>query len=451
MPIITSHTSLAETAVRYMKTKYRSEAHTGTVKGEGSSMPVPAINKPLSEKTTDADPNRPDAVSDLVIRLCDKILASEPELMRQLSAGETEESTLAGLLRQMIEQEDIQVSVSRDEIFQQVHAFLFGYGPLQKFIEDDSVSDIDGNAPDEFTVTREGVREKATLSFPDVRSYDIFCRLVIIRNGGVINENDTHCRVSDPVRHLRINVTVPPRSTRYATISIRKHRQQAYSLDDLRGLGMIDLTLQNLMKSLAAEQRTVLFCGKGAAGKTTALRSFIDQMPPLERVLIAESDSELFPSKPCCLLQKIKKVHEGGRMVTLRDIISDGLTMSLDSYCIGEIVGEEAMEFLHAAFSGHRCLATIHAESAADAIDRLVSLARPASRGEDDKMLYKMAGKCLDFIFFMKDFKVDHVIKINQYNQEKQYYEYETIWQKSANASADTSSGQPSCQVVPGT
>ena len=40
--------------------------------------------------------------------------------------------------------------------------------------------------------------------------------------------------------------------------------------------------------------------------------------------------------------------------MTLKDLVLDGLTMSLDTYCVGEITGDEAWEFIKAAFSGHR-------------------------------------------------------------------------------------------------
>ena len=99
-------------------------------------------------------------------------------------------------------------------------------------------------------------------------------------------------------------------------------------------------------------------------------------MPEMERVLIAESDSEIYPNKPYCIQHRVKKKNEGGVEMTLQDLIRDGLTMSLDTFCIGEIVGNEAWDFIKAAFSGHRSVATVHSESASGVFDRLMSLAR---------------------------------------------------------------------------
>ncbi len=60
--------------------------------------------------------------------------------------------------------------------------FMFGYGPLQELIDDESVSDIDGTRFDEFSAKRDGERVKVGARFPDERTFDAYCRLVVIRN-----------------------------------------------------------------------------------------------------------------------------------------------------------------------------------------------------------------------------------------------------------------------------
>ena len=91
----------------------------------------------------------------------------------------------------------------------------------------------------------------------------------MIRNGGQINENDSHCRVTDEQNRLRINVTIPPRSVRFPTLCIRKHRKKSLRLMDLQDGGMFGEPVADRLRHWAAEGRSVLFCGRGAAGKTT--------------------------------------------------------------------------------------------------------------------------------------------------------------------------------------
>ena len=287
---------------------------------------------------------------DLISSVVNRILTDRPMLVADVAAGRSDAAALEMLIMQTTEQERERACLPGADLVREVMDFLFGYGPLQSLIDDDSVTDIDGTRHFEFTVKRNGIREAIRTAFADEKTYDTFCRLVIIRNGGMINENDSHCRVTDEQYRLRINVTVPPRSRSGPTISIRRHRRKPYRLEDLVSVGMLSEKSFELIDGMAREGKTVLFCGKGAAGKTTLLRAFIEAMPVMERVLIAESDSELYPDKPYCLMQRIKKPHEGGRALTLRDLVADGLTMSLDTYCIGEIVGGEASEFIGAAY-----------------------------------------------------------------------------------------------------
>jgi pilus assembly protein CpaF len=178
---------------------------------------------------------------------------------------------------------------------------------------------------------------------------------------------------------------------------------------------MIDSSIKEFIKRLAYSDATVLFCGKGAAGKTTLMRAFVNMLPEMERVLIAESDAEIYPDKSYCIQQRIKKQNEGGRPVTLKDLIRDGLTMSLDTYCIGEIVGEEAREFIKAAFTGHRSIATLHSESAEDAFGRLLTLSQGASAGESERSIKEIMSKSIDVIFYLEEFKVVDVLEVVDY------------------------------------
>jgi pilus assembly protein CpaF len=389
-------------------------------------------------------------LEELVSAICSRILLSDPNLVADVAAGRINREALTELIGRTAEKESIRAGFFKADLIQKVMDFLFGYGPLQPLIENEGISDIDGTGPGEFTVKIGGQRQIVSLSFPNEQAFDAFCRLAIIRNGGIINENDSHCRVSDERYRLRINVSVPPRSVNGPVISIRKHRRQHLDLNKLTVEGMLDRALAHMLDMMAKSNATVIFCGKGAAGKTTLMRAFIHAMPALERVLIAESDTEIYPEKACCMVQKTKKPHEGGRPVTLRDLVGDGLTMSLDTYCIGEIVGEEAMEFIRAAFSGHRCLATIHANCAADALDRLILLAGPAAAGQSMQILKRMLGRCVDYIVSLKDFRVTQVLQVMGFDESRDVYDMSEIWPERTNPTADAAACELALPLVPG-
>ncbi|NLW12893.1 MAG: CpaF family protein [Clostridiaceae bacterium] len=377
-----------------------------------------------------------DSLTDLISKVCIRILDEHPELAASADEG-NDRAALKDLIVKYAEELSIRAGLYRNQLQQQVLDSLFGYGPLQYLIDDPDISDIDAVSPTEITVKKFGVRMRVSTAFESSSAYETFCRLLIIRQGGLINENDSHCRVTDSKRRLRINVTVPPRSVEHSSLSIRKHPSVSLSLEDLAAAGMFEPSDTTLLSDIAGSQCSFLICGKGGSGKTTLLRAMINAMPPLERVLIAESDSEIYADKPCCMSQRIRRVNEGGRPVSLRDLVSDGLTMSLDTYCIGEIVGDEAYEFMRAAYSGHRCLATIHAISAEDALDRLISLARTVSAGEQDYSLKQMLARSVNMIIYLNSFKVQKIVKVNGYNKEKDSYAFEIIREKENEETSD--------------
>ncbi len=364
----------------------------------------------------------------IVSGITNDILKECPELVADVSAGRADRSVLETAVIKDIDQRRYHFGIFRDELIHKVFDFMFGYGELQPYVEEEDITDIDGTRYNQFVIRRHGVRSKIPVHFGNEKIFDTYCKLIAIRNGGILNENDSHCRITDEKYRLRINVSVKPRNIAGPAISIRKHRKVSYTIDDLKGLGMLDDELAELLRKLSQTDASILFCGKGAAGKTTLMRAFVNILPEMERVLIAESDAEIYPDKPYCIEQRIKKQNEGGRPVTLKDLVKDGLTMSLDTYCVGEITGDEAWDFVKAAFSGHRGLATTHSESASDAFARLLTLSKGANIGESEKTIKEMLGKSINIIFYLKEFKVVEVLEVLGYDSHKDEFGYRRLY-----------------------
>lgn len=298
-----------------------------------------------------------------------------------------------------------QFQLERERAIRDVMDYMFGYGPLQTYIEDDDVSDIDILKYDFVMIKRYGKKEIVPLSFGDEESFLNFSKLVIIRNGGIINEKDCHARVSDAKHKLRINVTIGPRNVSGPSMTIRKHRQASYGLTDLRNLNMIDLKTEDLLRKLMSLSTRLLIVGKGAAGKTTLLRALLKEVPYTERFLICESDSELYPDQSNFIVQKVQGHN---KETSLKDLIMDGLTMSLDGYCIGELVGGEVYEFLKAGYTDHRVMGTIHGQSTYDTISRIKSMLKEHQRFIDDDYI----GGAIDLIIYVKKFKVIEICEV---------------------------------------
>lgn len=368
-------------------------------------------------------------ISDVVSSITFNILRDNPSLVADVANGNIDGIVLEKAIIQDIDRNNYHIGLYRGELIKKVFDFMFGYGELQKYIDDEAITDIDGTGYKEFVIKKGGVREKAPVSFGSEKVFDTYCKLIAIRNGGILNENDSHCRVTDEKYRLRINVSIKPRNVFGPAISIRKHSINSPGLDELVKAGMINPDIKGLLVNLARTDATVIFCGKGAAGKTTLMRAFLNCLPEMERVLVAEADAEVYPDKPYCIAQRVKKENEGGRPVTLRDLVKDGLTMSLDTYCIGEIVGDEAWEFIKAAFTGHRGMATIHSESSEDTFSRLLILSKGANIRESEKIIKEMMAKSIDVIVYLKAFKVVDILEVLEYVSGRDEFSYNRLYQ----------------------
>jgi pilus assembly protein CpaF len=343
-----------------------------------------------------------------VDRLLDEIVVACAGLIADIEDKKVEP---AFLTREIEKRVDSQKELYDPEgVKRTIFDTIYGYGILQTYITDDSISDIDATRYDYILAKRRGVFERLPVAFSSEEVFERYCRLLIVRHGGIINEVDTHCRVSDKKHFLRINVSIPPRNISGTALSIRKHPKSAYSLDSLVQIGFMSENERVLLESFNRQKRNILICGKGGSGKTTLLRSLIEDVDEYERMLICETDSEIYPQRLNAIVQKIHKRRESGNAVTLETLIREGLTMSLDTYCIGEIVGDEAWDFIKAGHTDHRTLATLHANSAEDAINRLMLLSENKTRLKPEAVK-QIIESALDVIVYLKGFKIAEIIE----------------------------------------
>jgi len=363
----------------------------------------------------------------IVNQLLDDIVTEFSGLIADIENGKVENTVLKREIEKRISS---QKGIYNPEAIKELlFNTIYGYGIIQKLILDESITDIDIPRYDFILFKRHGEIEKSDLHFENESDFERFCKLLIIRHGGIINEVDNHCRVSDRENHLRINVCIPPRNVNGASMNIRKHASKSYDYSKLCQLGLLDQQSMDILRKIDQTKSNLLICGKGAAGKTTLLRAMIDSGDEMERVLICETDSELYPQKRNTIVQYIKKNQYGGKTLTLSDLIREGLTMSLDTYCIGEIVGGEAWDFIKAGYTDHRIMGTIHASNAVDAVDRLLMLIESETRIEQNKLI-QMIVKSVNYIVYLKAFQVVEIIQLGTWKENNQQVNFDVIYEK---------------------
>lgn len=372
----------------------------------------------ILEEQSSLSYNDVDSPKSVIDKVISTILTKNPALVADVSSSKVSREVLENEIVRVID--ELGHLSSRDKIINLVLNHMFGYGVLQDYIEDETITDIDGTRYDFFTIKRNGKKVLSDIKFQSEEEFDRFCRLLIIRCGGIINENDSHCRVADENYKLRINVSIAPRNISGVSLNIRKHRQRPYNMEDLRKMGMLDDKSYGLIEDMINDGKRVIFCGKGAAGKTTLLRAFLNKLPLESRILVCESDPEIYPDSKNIIVQRIKKKTYGGKEVTLNDLMKDGLTMSLDGYCIGEIVGKEAWEFIKAGYTDHSIYGTIHSIGAKDTINRLMMLMEENLMSYKEKTLKEIISRSVDCIVYLKNFKVMEICQLDGFDEERE-------------------------------
>jgi len=135
------------------------------------------------------------------------------------------------------------------------------------------------------------------------------------------------------------------------------------------------LGLPEVLECLAMAKRgLVIFVGATSSGKSSSLAAFVDHRNRHGNghILTVEDPIEfLYSHKRCLVSQREVGVDTDSFQIGLRN----ALRQAPDMMVIGEIRSRETMEYaLEFSETGHLCVATMHANNANQAIERIINL-----------------------------------------------------------------------------
>jgi pilus assembly protein CpaF len=274
-----------------------------------------------------------------------------------------------------------------------------GLGPLEDLLADPRVEEVMVNGPEHVYVERGGKIEASEVSFGSEEELRNAIERILSPLGRRIDELSpmVDARLDDG---SRVNVVIPPLSIDGPVVSIRRFGAQRPGPHELVELGTLDPSQRDLLEQAVAARRSILISGGTGSGKTTLLNALSSFIAADERVVTIEDAAELrLQQRHVVRLESRPASVEGRGEVTIRDLLRNALRMRPDRIVIGEVRGIEALDLLTALNTGHDgALSTVHANSPADAIARIETLALMAGVGLPHEAIAEQARRGIDLV-----------------------------------------------------
>ncbi|GMQ92960.1 MAG: ATPase, T2SS/T4P/T4SS family [Acidimicrobiia bacterium] len=202
----------------------------------------------------------------------------------------------------------------------------------------------------------------------------------------------------------RVHITGPPVThPNRMNIQIRKFVVTASDLDDIVDRGTMTDEAAVFLRRSVQQDATILVAGAPGAGKTTLVNCLLREVPPDRRVVTCEEVFEIDVDLPDMTQMQIREAGlDGGAAITLRDLVREALRQRPDRIVVGEVRGPEALDMLMALNAGCSGIATIHANSGRDALEKLVSYGVLAGENISIPFLRRTVAAVVDIVVFLK-------------------------------------------------
>ncbi|MBV9467217.1 MAG: CpaF family protein [Solirubrobacterales bacterium] len=301
------------------------------------------------------------------------------DLGRQLFNTEIDTHTLRlrveAELRERLAKEQGISHEDRERIAIELTADILGHGPLERLLDDDTVTEIMVNGPYDVWVERAGRLHKTPVRFSDDGHLRRIISKMVAQVGRRIDESSpmVDARLPDG---SRINATIPPLSLTGPLLTVRKFNNKHMQMPDLIKNGALSQETGDLLERCVKARLNVLISGGTGSGKTTMLNALSASIPDNERIITIEDAAELqLAQRHVLRLEARPKNIEGEGEISIRDLVRNSLRMRPDRIVIGEVRGPEALDMLQAMNTGHDgSLSTLHANSPRDALARLETM-----------------------------------------------------------------------------
>ncbi len=303
-------------------------------------------------------------------------------------------------LGKVLEHEPVPLSrTERETLVAQLGDEVLGYGPIERFLNDPTVTEVMVNAGNPIYIERGGRLHKTDARFGSEARLRLVIERIVSAIGRRIDESSpmVDARLADG---SRVNAIIPPLAIDGPALTIRKFAKTRLSLDDLVGFGTLAPEAAEFLTACVRGRLNIIVSGGTGTGKTTLLNVLSSMIGNDERIVTIEDAAELQLDQEHLIRLESRPANlEGRGEVAIRDLVRNALRMRPDRIIVGEVRGAEAIDMLQAMNTGHEgSLSTLHANSPRDALSRIETMSLMAGIELPLKAIRDQTASALDLI-----------------------------------------------------
>lgn len=291
----------------------------------------------------------------------------------------------------------------RVSIVQQVYSSIRGFGLLDTIINDDTITEVMINGPENVFIEQSGRLFKLDKQFESQRKLEDIIQRIVGLAGREVNQANPICDTRLP-DGSRVNVVLPPIALCGPTVTIRKFSKTPMTIEKLIAYGSITQEIADKLEMLVKAKYNIFISGGTGSGKTTFLNALSNYIPKDERVITIEDSAELQIKgvENLVSLETRNANASGAGLITIRDLIKSSLRMRPERIIVGECRGGEALDMLQAMNTGHDgSLSTGHANSTEDMLSRLETMVLQGSAGLPLEAIRQQIASAVDIIIHL--------------------------------------------------
>lgn len=298
-----------------------------------------------------------------------------------------------------------------EDLTQRLYLDMAGFGFLEQYIYDDSVEEINGNAWNDIEVVTQAGYHKVPEHFASPeQAADTVKKMV--RLGGLILDNANPAVDSFLTTRIRISAMIPPITDpeRGVVFSLRKQQKAHITRKELIQSGTASGEMLDFLSLCVNHGVSVGIAGKTGSGKTTDISFLLNTVDKGKRIFVVEETRELDlvnedeAGRPlnrvihtCTRTSELEQADVG-----MTELLRKSLRFHPDLLVLAEMRGKEAVDVVESARTGHTVLTSLHANSAAKAYTRILSMYQMAATSIPPQVILSFICEAFPIMIFKK-------------------------------------------------